>query len=391
MEGVDRCLRAAVRPLDADAACTVTVADDRRLNGCEGAAVFTHILKTHAASTASGRAKATRLVVVEGSADVARVSLGIVRRLPESLPTAVVHLRSDPHGWLAPPPDGQGSGRGGAAASEAAGGGGLEAGQATASAGGGTRLHLGDVAGIAAAIAGALGESSIRPAETVGTIGVGGGSDHPAPGGDEWMGAEEEGVGEKVDGGAKAKGKRSSLWGYAPKGEACTFVAIDCVAELVVRKTAGFVFQGALPFPCPSACCVRLYVRVVSLVCLCRRAGASTLRDGGERRGGDDAHVARRSIGPTGRRRPALPRARSHRARAAQRGDDVEDGVSVFIRGFVRRGQPRGRRRLSATRVILRGERSARSEHEPGGVSDVGWTHRHRRRSESTPGRRRRG
>ena len=229
MEAAVRCLRDAVAP-DETACCLVLVADDARVDGEEGMETFSSLLREHADAAAAGRAHARRTVLVAGARAPRRHRLeararpefrGAHSRDGDAL--AVVDLTRDPHGWLVSigaEPSRDGSVRESAATASAATASAATNETATRNR---TAPRLGDVASIAAAVHDALGGDAAR--------------EH-----DERDDAErdddardESGFTKKKNENADAKprGRRSGLWGRAPRERARSVVALDCVAELV--------------------------------------------------------------------------------------------------------------------------------------------------------------
>ena len=238
MEAAVRCLRDAVAP-DETACCLVLVADDARVDGEEGMETFSSLLREHADAAAAGRAHARRTVLVAGARAPRRHRLeararpelrGAHSRDGDAL--AVVDLTRDPYGWLVSigaEPSRDGSVRESAATASAATASAATNETATRNR---TAPRLGDVASIAAAVHDALGGDAAR--------------EH-----DERDDAErdddardESGVSrgvsvslkkknENENENAKPRGRRSGLWGRAPRERARSVVALDCVAELV--------------------------------------------------------------------------------------------------------------------------------------------------------------
>ena len=235
MEAAVRCLRDAVAP-DETACCLVLVADDARVDGEEGMETFSSLLREHADAAAAGRAHARRTVLVAGARAPRRHRLeararpefrGAHSRDGDAL--AVVDLTRDPHGWLVSigaEPSRDGSVRESAAATASA----------TASAAANetatrdrTAPRLGDVASVAAAVHDALGGDAAREHDE--------GDDAER---DDDESAQRGGgardasaLQKKENADAKPRGRRSGLWGRAPRERARSVVALDCVAELV--------------------------------------------------------------------------------------------------------------------------------------------------------------
>ena len=228
MEAAVRCLRDAVAP-DDTACCLVLVADDARVDGEEGMETFSSLLREHADAAAAGRAHARRTVLVAGARAPSRHRLEAESVSRGGPPTkdgdalAVVDLTRDPHGWLAS--IGRETRDDESARKRAA-------------------PRLGDVASVAAAVDDALG----------GDVGEDdqGDEDEAGEGTHEYVvaldarGAAEATLRENkknkdANANANARGRRSGLWGRAPRERARTVVALDCVAELVhasgVKKT----------------------------------------------------------------------------------------------------------------------------------------------------------
>jgi hypothetical protein len=231
MEAAVRCLRDAVAP-DETACCLVLVADDAHVDGEEGMETFSSLLREHADAAAAGRAHARRTVLVAGARAPRRHRLepnavsslgGPPRKDGDAL--AVVDLTRDPHGWLA------------------------SIGQKTRDANSSARKRaaprLGDVASVAAAVHDALG-GDVEGDDF-------GDEDEAGEGTHEYVVAETTARGaaeaplrenkksKDPNANANARGRRSGLWGRAPRERARTVVALDCVAELVyasgVKKT----------------------------------------------------------------------------------------------------------------------------------------------------------
>lgn len=225
MEAAVRCLRDAVAP-DDTACCLVLVADDARVAGEEGMETFSSLLREHADAAAAGRAHARRMVLVAGARAPKRHGLEAHAR-PESGPgasrahdaLAVVDLTRDPHGWL---------GSIGAEKTRAA------------------APRLGDVFSVAAAVHDALGgdpRSLHRDEHETDD------DDDKSESGDREEGEprrarDDETVSREATfstresettraKGSRRRGRRSGLWGRAPRERARTVVALDCVAELV--------------------------------------------------------------------------------------------------------------------------------------------------------------
>jgi hypothetical protein len=243
MDGVVRCLRGAVRA-DEGAACTAVVADDARVGGDEGWETFAEALRLHTAVVAAGKAHARETLLIAGAHPHARY------RLQSHSALRVVDLHSDPYGWLA-----RADAKAGAEVEARAGAGAIENGgsndaHATAAAVGGgggqsrgviRSAHMGDISGLAATIAAALGPSSHEPGTPGATAGaassrsrrhdggeeLGAGAGAGAGGGEEANDTtnDEDGTG----GGGGGKGKRSGLWGYTPKAEVGTPYKLNAV------------------------------------------------------------------------------------------------------------------------------------------------------------------
>ena len=230
MEAAVRCLRDAVAP-DETACCLVLVADDAHVDGEEGMETFSSLLREHADAAAAGRAHARRTVLVAGARAPRRHRLepnavsslgGPPRKDGDAL--AVVDLTRDPHGWLAS--IGQKTRDDESARKRAA-------------------PRLGDVASVAAAVHDALGGDVEGDDQ--------GDEDEAGEGTHEYVVAETTARGaaeaplrenkksKYPNANANARGRRSGLWGRAPRERARTVVALDCVAELVyasgVKKT----------------------------------------------------------------------------------------------------------------------------------------------------------
>ena len=231
MEAAVRCLRDAVAP-DETACCLVLVADDARVDGEEGMETFSSLLREHADAAAAGRAHARRTVLVAGARAPRRHRLeararpefrGAHSRDGDAL--AVVDLTRDPHGWLVSigaEPSRDGSVRESAATASAATASAATNETATRNR---TAPRLGDVASIAAAVHDALGGDAAREHDERDDAA----RDDDAR--DESGGVSLKKKNENAD--AKPRGRRSGLWGRAPRERARSVVALDCVAELV--------------------------------------------------------------------------------------------------------------------------------------------------------------
>lgn len=219
MEAAVRCLRDAVAP-DETACCLVLVADDARVDGEEGMETFSSLLREHADAAAAGRAHARRTVLVAGARAPRRHRLDAHARPVSSPPGAsrdgtalsVVDLTRDPHGWLVSINAGT-----------------KHAETKNASVRSRAAPRLGDVASVAAAIHDALGvdeagEDERDERDDDVTVEGGGGDAGETP---------SRAQREKVLDTNPSRGRRSGLWGRAPRERARSIVALDCVAELV--------------------------------------------------------------------------------------------------------------------------------------------------------------
>jgi len=234
MEAAVRCLRDAVAP-DETACCLVLVADDARVDGEEGIETFSSLLREHADAAAAGRAHARRTVLVAGARAPRRHRLeararpefrGAHSRDGDAL--AVVDLTRDPHGWLVSigaEPSRDGSVRESAAAASAATASAATNETATRNR---TAPRLGDVASIAAAVHDALGGDAAREHDERDDAERDDDARDESGGGGV---SRKKNENENAD--AKPRGRRSGLWGRAPRERARSVVALDCVAELV--------------------------------------------------------------------------------------------------------------------------------------------------------------
>ena len=229
MEAAVRCLRDAVAP-DETACCLVLVADDARVDGEEGMETFSSLLREHADAAAAGRAHARRTVLVAGARAPRRHRLeararpefrGAHSRDGDAL--AVVDLTRDPHGWLV------------SIGAETSRDGSVRESAATASAAtketatrNRTAPRLGDVASIAAAVHDALGGDAAREHDERDDAERDDDARDESGGGGV---SRKKNENENAD--AKPRGRRSGLWGRAPRERARSVVALDCVAELV--------------------------------------------------------------------------------------------------------------------------------------------------------------
>ena len=208
MEGLVRCLRAAVRPDETSAPLVSVVDEPASRFGPEGVESFARLVAEHGAAASAGRAHAHRTLVLAGFLHPGRYRADVPN-------ATVVDLRSDPHGWVR---DARGGGD-------------------RADASWKIQSHdLADVSALAATVAGALG-----PMPTKGTEG-------DANDDDEERAADADGGAADGDASTSAttkqpsssssRGKRSALHGRAPSRRARTCVAIDCVVELVAHNGA---------------------------------------------------------------------------------------------------------------------------------------------------------
>ena len=235
MEAAVRCLRDAVAP-DETACCLVLVADDARVDGEEGMETFSSLLREHADAAAAGRAHARRTVLVAGARAPRRHRLeararpefrGAHSRDGDAL--AVVDLTRDPHGWLVSigaEPSRDGSVRESAATASAATASAATNETATRNR---TAPRLGDVASIAAAVHDALGGDAAREHDERDDAERDDDARDESGGGGVSVSLKKKN--ENAD--AKPRGRRSGLWGRAPRERARSVVALDCVAELV--------------------------------------------------------------------------------------------------------------------------------------------------------------
>ena len=208
MEGLVRCLRAAVRPDETSAPLVSVVDEPASRFGPEGVESFARLVAEHGAAASAGRAHAHRTLVLAGFLQPTRYRADVPN-------ATVVDLRSDPHGWVK-------DARGGGDRADAS-----------------WRIQshdLADVSALAATVAGALG-----PMPTKGTEGDANDDDEEratdADGGAADGDASTSATTPKPSS-SSSRGKRSALHGRAPSRRARTCVAIDCVAELVVHNGA---------------------------------------------------------------------------------------------------------------------------------------------------------
>jgi len=213
----------------------VLVADDARVDGEEGIETFSSLLREHADAAAAGRAHARRTVLVAGARAPRRHRLeararpefrGAHSRDGDAL--AVVDLTRDPHGWLVSigaEPSRDGSVRESAAAASAATASAATNETATRNR---TAPRLGDVASIAAAVHDALGGDAAREHDERDDAERDDDARDESGGGGV---SRKKNENENAD--AKPRGRRSGLWGRAPRERARSVVALDCVAELV--------------------------------------------------------------------------------------------------------------------------------------------------------------
>ena len=208
MEGLVRCLRAAVRPDETSAPLVSVVDEPASRFGPEGVESFARLVAEHGAAASAGRAHAHRTLVLAGFFQPTRYRADVPN-------ATVVDLRSDPHGWVK-------DARGGGDRADAS-----------------WRIQshdLADVSALAATVAGALG-----PMPTKGTEGDANDDDEEratdADGGAADGDASTSATTPKPSS-SSSRGKRSALHGRAPSRRARTCVAIDCVAELVAHNGA---------------------------------------------------------------------------------------------------------------------------------------------------------
>ena len=208
MEGLVRCLRAAVRPDETSAPLVSVVDEPASRFGPEGVESFARLVAEHGAAASAGRAHAHRTLVLAGFLQPTRYRADVPN-------ATVVDLRSDPHGWVR-------DARGGGDRADAS-----------------WRIQshdLADVGALAATVAGALG-----PMPTKGTEGDANDDDEeraPDADGGAADGDASTSATTPKPSSSSSRGKRSALHGRAPSRRARTCVAIDCVAELVAHNGA---------------------------------------------------------------------------------------------------------------------------------------------------------
>ena len=208
MEGLVRCLRAAVRPDETSAPLVSVVDEPASRFGPEGVESFARLVAEHGAAASAGRAHAHRTLVLAGFLQPTRYRADVPN-------ATVVDLRSDPHGWVK-------DARGGGDRADAS-----------------WRIQshdLADVSALAATVAGALG-----PMPTKGTEGDANDDDEeraPDADGGAADGDASTSATTPKPSSSSSRGKRSALHGRAPSRRARTCVAIDCVAELVAHNGA---------------------------------------------------------------------------------------------------------------------------------------------------------
>jgi hypothetical protein len=231
MEGLVRCLRAAVRPDETSAPLVSVVDEPASRFGPEGVESFARLVAEHGAAASAGRAHAHRTLVLAGFFQPTRYRADVPN-------ATVVDLRSDPHGWVK-------DARGGGDRADAS-----------------WRIQshdLADVSALAATVAGALG-----PMPTKGTEGDANDDDEeraPDADGGAADGDASTSATTPKPSSSSSRGKRSALHGRAPSRRARTCVAIDCVAELVAHNGA----EGTLAFirairADPRVACVVAYL-----------------------------------------------------------------------------------------------------------------------------------
>ena len=231
MEGLVRCLRAAVRPDETSAPLVSVVDEPASRFGPEGVESFARLVAEHGAAASAGRAHAHRTLVLAGFLQPTRYRADVPN-------ATVVDLRSDPHGWVK-------DARGGGDRADAS-----------------WRIQshdLADVSALAATVAGALG-----PMPTKGTEGDANDDDEeraPDADGGAADGDASTSATTPKPSSSSSRGKRSALHGRAPSRRARTCVAIDCVAELVAHNGA----DGTLAFirairADPRVACVVAYL-----------------------------------------------------------------------------------------------------------------------------------
>lgn len=208
MEGLVRCLRAAVRPDETSAPLVSVVDEPASRFGPEGVESFARLVAEHGAAASAGRAHAHRTLVLAGFFQPTRYRADVPN-------ATVVDLRSDPHGWVK-------DARGGGDRADVS-----------------WRIQshdLADVSALAATVAGALG-----PMPTKGTEGDANDDDEeraPDADGGAADGDASTSATTPKPSSSSSRGKRSALHGRAPSRRARTCVAIDCVAELVAHNGA---------------------------------------------------------------------------------------------------------------------------------------------------------
>ena len=231
MEGLVRCLRAAVRPDETSAPLVSVVDEPASRFGPEGVESFARLVAEHGAAASAGRAHAHRTLVLAGFLHPTRYRADVPN-------ATVVDLRSDPHGWVK-------DARGGGDRADAS-----------------WRIQshdLADVGALAATVAGALG-----PMPTKGTEGDANDDDEeraPDADGGAADGDASTSATTPKPSSSSSRGKRSALHGRAPSRRARTCVVIDCVAELVAHngaeKTLAFIRAIRAD---PRVACVAAYL-----------------------------------------------------------------------------------------------------------------------------------
>ena len=192
-----RCLRDAVAP-DETACSLVCVVDDVRVDGCEGVEGFSSLLREHVQHSAIDKTHARKTVLVAGAVCPKH------HNLPRYAVYAV-NMHRDPYGWLAA---------------------GLnKTNENKANEHNDTPPRLGDVGSVAAAVHHALGgDSNDRHADDV---------DDDHHDNDDSTSMSNRNNQTDAAKTKAARGKRSGLWGRAPRACADTLVALDCIAELI--------------------------------------------------------------------------------------------------------------------------------------------------------------
>jgi hypothetical protein len=225
MESAVRCLRDAVAP-DETACCLVSVSCDTSVAGCEGVEIFAHLLREHCDFVSAGKAHAKKTILVAAAHAPERYGL------PNTNKVAVVNMFRDPHGWLGGTDGMNGIGM------DKENNGKKENGK-------NNPPRLGDVASVGDAIHYALGGDATCANDVD--------DDDDADDDDKEIVSDTRNTATaaisqnsqnaqnnpKTPPKMNQRGKRSGLWGRAPRLRADTIVALDCVAELLAASGVG--------------------------------------------------------------------------------------------------------------------------------------------------------